>query len=443
MFKVFVAVLSVGLLAACVTAPATEHAAPPAPAEAADPLDALAHDYVRLQLEVGEREEGYIDAYYGPPEWREAARANPRTVEQLAAAAAELSSRAAAISVLADSPEARRLGFLIAQLTAAQTRLRMIRGERLSFADEARGLYGVAPEIRPLSDYDPIVARIEQLVPGSGPLADRVDAFQGRFVIPRDRLDAVMRAAIDECRRRTLQHIALPEGEHFTLEFVTGQSWSGYNWYQGNYRSLIQVNTDLPVRLGRAVDLGCHEGYPGHHAFNALLEQKLARGRRWVEYMVYPLYSPQSFIAEGSANYGIELAFPGRERLEFETRTLYPLAGLATDRAADYLALQEAIQALSGARFTIARDYLEGRIDREQAIELTRRYQLVSRARAEQSLAFTDHYRAYVINYGLGREMVARFIEGIDRPAANEATRWARMQRILSEPTLPSDLVVP
>jgi hypothetical protein len=191
------------------------------------------------------------------------------------------------------------------------------------------------------------------------------------------------------------------------------------------------------VRLSRAVDLGCHEGYPGHHAYNALLERELARGRGWVEYQVYPLYSPQSFIAEGSANYGIDLAFPGEERLAFETGTLYPLAGLPTGGAAEYLALQEALRDLAGARFTIARDYLEGRITREQAVDLTQRYQLVSRARAEQSVAFTDEYRAYVINYGLGRDMVARHIEAA---GADPAARWAAMARILSEPTLPSDL---
>lgn len=417
-------------LAACATTATTR-------ADAPDPLDTLARDYVKTTLEIGEREEGFVDAYYGPPEWRAAAHANPRTVPELAAAIAALQARASAISVPVDSPEARRLAFLMAQLNAAATRLRMIQGERLSFADEARGLYGVAPDIRPLTDYDPIVARLEQLVPGPGPLSERVDAFQSRFVIPADRLEPVMQAAIAECRRRTLEHIALPAGEAFTLEFVTDRPWGGYNWYQGNYRSLIQVNTDLPVRLGRAVDLGCHEGYPGHHAFNTLLEQKLARGRGWVEYMIYPLYSPQSFIAEGSANYGIDLAFPGDERLAFETRVLYPLAGLPTDRAGDYLALQRALKELSGARFTIARDYLEGRIGRDEAIALTQRYQLVSRARAVQSIDFVDHYRTYVINYGLGEEMVGRYVEAA---GAAPAARWLAFERILSEPTLPSDL---
>ncbi|MGZ8359201.1 MAG: hypothetical protein ACXWUX_01665 [Allosphingosinicella sp.] len=428
MFRWLQALAITVLLAACQTTAAT----PP------DTLDALARDYVRMTLELGEREDGYVDAYYGPAEWREAARANPRTVAELAVSAASLQHRLGALPVPADPLNARRRDFLNAQLTAARTRLRMIQGERLSFAEEAEGLYGVAPEIRPLADYEPVLARIDHLVPGNGPLADRVEDFQNRFIVPADRHDAVMRAAIAECRRRTLQHVALPPGEQFTLEFVTGRSWSGYNWYQGEYRSLIQVNTDLPVRLSRAVDLGCHEGYPGHHAFNALLEEKLARGRGWVEYMVYPLYSPQSFIAEGSANYGIELAFPGDERRDFETRTLYPLAGLSTEGAADYLALQEAVQALSGARFTIVRDYLEGRITRQQAVALTQRYQLVSESRAEQSIAFADQYRTYIINYGLGRDMVARHVAGA---GADPAARWAAMERILSEPTLPRDLV--
>ena len=112
--------------------------------------------------------------------------------------------------------------------------------------------------------------------------------------------------------RADAAHLALPPGESFTVEYVTGKSWSGYNWYQGDYRSLIQVNTDLPINIDRAIDLACHEGYPGHHVYNVLLEQHLVRERGWIEYSVYPLFSPQSLIAEGTANYGIEVAFPAR-----------------------------------------------------------------------------------------------------------------------------------
>ena len=59
-----------------------------------------------------------------------------------------------------------------------------------------------------------------------------------------------------------------------------------------------------------------------------LLEKNLVRDRGWKEFTVYPLFSPQSLIAEGSANYGVDVAFPRDERVAFEKRELFPLAGI-------------------------------------------------------------------------------------------------------------------
>jgi hypothetical protein len=422
--KTIVAILA-ALAAACVT-----------PAASGDSMDRVAADFVRLALELGERDPGFVDAYYGPGEWAAAAKAGPRDLAALGAGAAALTARIDALPP-ASGLDARRAAFLRGQLVAVATRIRMLRGEKLEFADEAEGLFGVRPELKPLRDYDPVLARIESLVPGEGALADRVDAFQNRFNIPADKVKAVMDAAIAECRRRTLEHIALPANERFTLALVTDKPWGGYNYYQGNAASKIEINTDLPIRIDRAVDLGCHEGYPGHHAYNVLLEEKLAKGRGWSEFTIYPLYSPQSLIAEGSANYGISLAFPGDEQLEYETRVLYPLAGLPTGEARRYRDLMKATRALRGARYTITADYLAGRIDRAEAIRLTQKYQLTSRARAEQALKFADTYRSYVINYGLGQDMVEAYVAAA---GPGQAERWKRMEQLLSEPTLPGDL---
>lgn len=412
-------------------------------APAPDTLDRIADDYVLLQLTIGEKEDGYIDAYYGPAEFKTRA-----TAEAPAASLPELEARAVALRVRAqgfsddgqpgDSADERRARFLAAQLTAARTRLKMLRGERLSFADEAEGLFGVRPDLVDLATLDAVLTELDALVPGAGPLWQRVDAFQNRFNLPADRIRPVMDAAIAECRRRTLDRMPLPAGERFDLALVTDKPWSGYNYYQGGYHSKIEINTDLPIRLDRAVDLGCHEGYPGHHAFNALIERDLVNGRGWQEFTVYPLYSPQSLIAEGSANYGIELAFPGAEQLAFETQVLAPLAGIPADGLADYARLRAAMQRLGAARYTISARYLAGEISADEAKSLLQRYQLLSPERAAQSLRFTDTYRSYVINYGLGRDMVRAAIEA---GGADSATRWQRMERLLAEPTLPADLV--
>jgi len=401
-------------------------------------LDRVAEDFVRMTLEAGEREPGYVDAYYGPVHLMDTAKLAPRPVSVLRKEADRLMALVVAAKDKQLSPdERRRKLFLKGQIKAAQTRLAMIAGDKFSFEDEAEGLFGVRPVIRPLKSYDPILARIDRLVPGRGDLAARVDAFQNRYVIPTDKVEAVMQAGIAACKAKTEEHIKLPAGERFAMEFVTKKPWSGYNWYKGGAHSLIQINTDLPIYISRALDLGCHEGYPGHHVLNTLLEEKLTKDKGWVEFSVYPLYSPQSFIAEGSANFGIELAFPGQAKTEFERDKLYPLAGLDPKTAKAYGELQDAKAALSSSGNTIAALYLSGKMTKEQAVRALMKYTLYSRGGAEKRVSFIETYRSYVINYNIGQDMVR---DHVYRAGKTQDARWAAMERVISEPTTPADL---
>ncbi len=191
------------------------------------------------------------------------------------------------------------------------------------------------------------------------------------YVIPKEKLDTVFQLAIKECRARTLAHVALPPNESFTVEYVTNKPWGGYNWYKGNFHSVIQVNTDLPIFIDRAVDLAAHEGYPGHHVYNSLLEKNLARDRGWVEFSVYALFSPQSLVAEGTANFGRDVAFPTKaERMKFEKEVLFPAAGIDASRADEYYAVQDLIKDLSYAGNEAARRLINGEIDESAAVQL-------------------------------------------------------------------------
>ena len=423
-------------------------------AESAPGLDDIAEDYLVLELAMGLHDGNHVDAYYGPEVFRQAAQEAGLSLMQIKEQAALLAER------VEDWPGNRnnrlqlaRIDGLSHRLAALETRLRIIdgkEGELLSFDEESTRLFGVAAPDYDATHFEDILAKIDPLVPGSGSLASRVNAFQEQFVIPADKLRAVFDAAIAECRRRTLEHIDLPEEESFRLEYVNDKPWSGYNWYRGKSQSLIQINTDLPIFISRAVDLGCHEGYPGHHTFNVLLEKNLVEGEGWIEFTLYPLFSPESLIAEGSGNYGVDLAFPGDERLEFEKRRLFPLAGLEPGDADRYYELLELLQQLSYAGNEAARDYLNGDIDRDAAVKWLVEYTLTSPERARQRVDFFDTYRSYVINYNLGEDLVRSWVErGSDGASAGDEAsqqevqdrRWQRFERLLSSPMLPSDLV--
>ena len=419
---------------------------PPAtPADSVPAMDRIADEYVRLVLELGVHDEGYVDAYYGPEELREAAEASPRSIEEIARRATELAGEAAGTTVPAGAADAEllrlRRGFLAAQLSAVAARARILGGEGMGFDAEARALYDAEAPHHGEAHYEAILEEIDRVVPGEGPLAERWAAWRERFVVPPERLAAVFDGAIAECRRRTAERVELPEGEGFRVEYVTDKPWSGYNWYQGGYQSLIQVNTDLPIHIDRAVDLACHEGYPGHHAYNALLEENLVRDRGWAEYSVYPLYSPQSLIAEGTANFGIRVAFPGEERAAFERDVLFPLAGLDPAQAADYYRVAASLEKLSYAGNEAARRYLDGEIDRDAAERWLTRFTLSPPDRAAQRVRFFDAYRSYVINYNLGQDVVRRWVEAHGGTADRPERRWELFEDLLTTPRVPSTLV--
>ncbi len=403
-------------------------------------LDTLASHYVKLVLAMGEHDPAYVDAYYGPAQWREDVHSNPLALEDIAGDAEALQQQLAAMAAPEDDMEQLRISYLHTQLGAlAAYASRYGQSGPRNFDQEARSLYDTAPPRHELSSYDGVLAKLEQLVPGSGDLPQRMTVFYRQYEIPAARLAAVFEAAIAECRQRTVQHIALPAGESFALEYVQDKPWSGYNWYQGGAHSLIQVNTTLPVRIDRAIDLGCHEGYPGHHTYNALLEATLVQDRGWVEFSVYPLFSPQSLIAEGSANYGIELAFPGTEKTTFEQQVLYPLAGIDPALAARYDEVQALTAELNFARNEIARQYMAQAISREEAIALLQKYGPASADRASQSLRFIDSYGAYVINYNWGKQLVQDYIER-GTSDNDSAQRWRKFADLLASPRLPSEL---
>lgn len=419
------------LAAAC-----SKHAAVAAPPD----MNQIAEGYVKLVLKVGQHDPDFVDAYYGDERWRPTGA--PVALDTLVTEAQTLWSALQKVKLAADADELTRLrrAYLSRQIAAVESRLAMLSGETYSFDEEAKLLYDVHPPHKTEVEFAQALAPLDRMLSGAGPLVDRYAAFRSKYVVPREKLDAVFTAAIQACRARTLAHIALPSDEQFVVEYVTGKAWSAYNWYKGRDRSVIQVNTDLPITIDRIIDLACHEGYPGHHVYNVLLEKTLVRDRGWQEYTVYPLFSPQSLIAEGTANFGIEVAFPGDARTAFERDTLYPLAGLDPSTAERYAEVQHVIDQLSYAGNEAARKYLNGEITREAAATYLETWAMMPADRAAQRTAFFDQYRSYVINYNLGKDLVRSYIERHGGTADAPDVRWREFAKLLASPRLPSGL---
>jgi hypothetical protein len=425
------------LLFAFLAAWSAEAAAPsPSPAMGTS-VQEIAEAYVKLVLAMGQHDPDFVDAYYGPPDWKQQEK---KPFDAIARDATRLRDQLTKISKSTDEMEQLRRRYLTKQLSALQARVGMLNGEQLKFDEESQALYDAVAPSFPDAHFQEILAKLEPKLPGDGPLLQRYEKWRQAFVIPKDKLDTVFQLAIKACRERTLAHIKLPSDENFSVEYVTNKPWGGYNWYRGNYRSVIQVNTDLPVYIDRAIDLAAHEGYPGHHVYNALLEKNLVRDRGWVEFSVYALFSPQSLIAEGTANFGREVVFTKPERLEFEKKVLWPAAGIDPSRVEEFYEVQDLVKKLGYATNEAARRYLNGDINADAAAAWLQKYALMDEKRAKQSTKFIEKYRSYVINYNLGEDMVHSYIEKLGGTADQPEQRWREFEQLLASPRLPGDI---
>jgi hypothetical protein len=377
------------------------------------PLDDLSREYVSLSFAIERRFPGFVDAYFGPSEVKEEALAGPESdPADLLARAHELVSAIAA----ADLIDSRR-GFLNAQVGAMVTICRKLAGEPIAYLDEVRTLFDVEPAFTHEAAFDAAIAELDELLPGEGDVRERMIAWRTRYVVDAETARRMIDLIVAETRRRTADFVALPPGEDVEITFVRDKPWSGYNWYLGDYRSRVEVNTDLPIYAHGLIALIAHEGYPGHHTEHALKEQILYRDHGYGEHAIQLINTPECVIAEGIATLAESIVFPDGEGARWQAEHLYPLAGITGDpeREARIARAQTVLRAVGGNAALL--HYQEGRSG-EEVLAYLMRYALRPENEARQSLRFIADplWRAYTFTYHVGRDLLGRWLDLAPQP---------------------------
>jgi hypothetical protein len=400
--------------------------------------DPIARDYLLLALRLDQRLPGLVDGYFGPAELK----AQVDMEQLLAPARLRDDARGLRERVAADVREDDRRGWLTAQLVALETQAAILAGESLPYVEQVERYFGWTPVRRDEAELEAAAARIDALIPGSGPLADRLAAWDSRFEIPVERLPALVDWLVERFRRRADALFGLPEGEDLRVSLVRGQPWSGYNWYDGGLRSRVDINTDLPVRAPDLVHTAAHETYPGHHLEHAWKETDLVDRRGRLESSVLLINTPECLISEGLADLGRRFAVPADEAADLYAE-LFERAGLAlaADRAETHDAAERSA-ALAGPRYELAAARVNAALMRhddgashDEVLAYLERVGRLAPAVAAKRLEFIEHplWRTYVFVYSEGHALLARWLEAVD-----EADRPARFARLLHEQLTPA-----
>ena len=419
-------------------APASE----PSPSSAASHLDPrdvpggeLISRYLLLGLRLDRHIDGVVDAYYGPPSL--AAQVAGEAPTEPVALRREAHDIRAALddpspgdgAAGADGLDAGRRRWLRAQVHGLATVAAKLAGEDIAYADEVESCYGVRPHPVPDDDLAAAHRALDEALPGSGPIAERYPAWRETQAVPPEKLERAISSLAEDFRARTQHLFGLPDGEHIDFELVTDQPWSGFNYYLGDLRSRVAINTDLPVLSTSLGHLVAHEAYPGHHTEHTRKEAGLVRQGRHLEETIFLVGTPQCLLAEGLADLGLEILV-GEHPEAVIAEHLVPL-GIPYD-AEVIAAVGAAGETLAAVRGNVAWMLHEDGRPVEDCIAYAMRWGLLPRARAEKAIEFlTDPvWRAYISCYIEGLPLCRAF-------AAGDPTRFARL---LTEQLVPADL---
>jgi hypothetical protein len=396
-------------------------------------MDEIAREYLLIGLGVGELEEGVVDAYYGPPELAEEARAATHTAPDLAARADALRESVRTVD------DAQRRRWLDRQLLALATLARNIGGERLPYLDEVERCFDARPEQTPPSEYAAAREALEDLLPGVGDLRDRLAQREERLTVPKEKLSAAIEWLVGELRAGAAQHFEIPNGEDLSVELVTDKPWGAYNWYHGNLRSLIEYNTDLPVRATALVSTLAHETFPGHHLEHASKEQRLLHEQGRLEASIQLINTPEAYVSEGLAEAGLRFVAPNGRWQELLLGACR-LAGvpMSTQDADREWHTSKQLERLGGSGGDAALQlHVDGR-SQDDVVAFLERESLAPHDRAVKSMDFLIHplWRTYVFCYSGGERLLNRWLDAA--PSPTEARN--RFARLLTEQLTPSGI---
>lgn len=391
----------------------------------------LGERFVKLALAIGEHVPGYVDAYFGPEEWQtQVKQLEKLSLSNLTDQIKQLSAEIAET----DSMDPQRKDYLARHLTAMQMTLRLLSGEKVSLADEAEALYDIRPEWTDESNFEEAYKILDDVLPAGNSLQERMLVWERSLEIPFEKARELLPTVINKLHALTRQKFDLPEGDDFTVEFVSDKPWMAYNWYLGNSKSRIEINTDLPARISQLPVLIAHEAYPGHHTDLSIKEAKLVKESRYYEFMVNLLNAPSAVMAEGIATTALKTILADDELEQWLREELLPSAGMSHIDPGRILAIRDAEDKVEGIYGNAAFMLHDQNRDAEEINQYMQRYGILTEERARHIIKFISNPldRSYIFTYRIGYDLLEELFR--------HGNRVHYFKRLFEEPVTPSQI---
>lgn len=387
-------------------------------------------EYLLLGLRMDKLIDGFVDAYYGPSELKElVGNEKPLSPKNLLESCKKLQKQ-----LIDEVFIEERVRFLEKTLGAIEASLNIKIGEELPFLEKVNRLYDIKPELIDDSIFYKLAEKLDSVFQGSGTLLDRYNAFKKKHEIPIEMLDYTFNQAFKIISEKTYEVLPdlLPDSEEISFEFVKNKPWGAYNWYLGDFKSRIDINTDVPIDCITILNLVTHEAYPGHHTEHIIKEKQLYIDQKRFEHSILLIPTPEAVISEGIGNTAADVLFSDEEKGQL---ILENLCHDPSSEDLDEVFYQHQVLAnLSLLWNNLAiLAHKDGWSD-DELVKYSLDFGFIPEKKIKQTLKFVRHplWSTYIFNYSFGEALIK------EKFGPHPSPKDFKM--LLTHPILPSDL---
>ena len=400
-------------------------------------LSEFGRDFLLLALRINKHKIGYVDFYIGPKKLRKVVDNEKITApKKLLADSSALQEK-----LLVQGYYKTRERYIEKNILAMRTSIEILNGIDIPIQDQFLKFYDI--QLQPVNEAElgNLKEEYSKAYRGSGSLEQQMNKLRVLRTIPGAKVFKLFKKALNivDVRTRELFVDLLPRNESVNINLIKNINkddlkWSYYNWYQGKYRSRIDVNPNFGMYWTTFLPAAAHEGYPGHHTEFSVKEKLLFRDLNQFEHSILLLNSPKLFISESIAELAPNMLYSYQEQAEIGLQNFCP--DTSKDDSLEVLVKQNKVKGkLSLLWYNLAYHALIDKWSEEDLIQYATDFEVFNRDTINNQLnkIYNLSHSTTIFSYNLGRNLIINNY--------GEFPSIKDFRNLLVKPILPSDLV--
>jgi len=321
--------------------------------------------------------------------------------------------------------EMDRIDYLIDHAISLNTRVLLLKGEKISYDDMTNRCYNlVAPQYN-YSLFDEILKELDDTIPGNGSLSERVSDFQKRILVPPDKLPRTLTAVTQEFHNFAVKNMDVSKNNMPRLGFknLNGLPFLTilYGYCYDRFEYFRYLGLDYPYTVDKIMEVIGHEMEPGHLTYFEM-RMKTFIDTSYPEMSLVSQHTPSSAFCEGAARRSVYMCFNNSmdEVVEFEKNIIFELGGLDKGLCKCMPVWHKFMDISNYGKLEVERNIWNGIWSKEEAGKFMERYLIAEPGKGAEMVDHFPKDDGHFVCHDYARDIVGEYFSSVTDTTAEQ-----------------------